>query len=93
MLRPLRAGVQIAQRLNHQSGPLANTKQIARSGAKKHLDDWLTLRRENDHAAARMPKLIHPFAQNKTLARVTLKFADNVGEVLISGPAVRQITR
>ena len=34
-----------------------------------HLDDLLTLRRENDHAPAKLPKLIHQFAQDKTLAR------------------------
>ena len=34
-----------------------------------HLHDLLTLRRENDHAPARLPKLLHQFAQDKTFAR------------------------
>jgi hypothetical protein len=34
-----------------------------------HFHDLLTLRRENDHAPARLPKLLHQFAQNKTFAR------------------------
>ena len=34
-----------------------------------HLHDLLTLRRENDHAPARLPQLLHQFAQDKTFAR------------------------
>jgi hypothetical protein len=40
-----------------------------RKSSLLHLHDLLTLRRENDHAPARLPKLIHQFAQDKTFAR------------------------
>ena len=40
----------------------------------------LTLRRENDHAPAKLPQLLHQFAQNKTLApaRAPAKYGDTV---------------
>jgi hypothetical protein len=34
-----------------------------------HFHDLLTLWRENDHAPARLPQLLHQFTQNKTFAR------------------------
>ncbi len=53
-----------------------------------HLHDLLTLRRENDHAPARLPKLLHQFAQDKTFARARPAAKDR-NTVLLSAARLR----
>src|ERR1700722_14545229 len=63
--------------VHHDDGAVSKFTLCEKTGDRRwrwktslrQLHNLLTLRRENDHASARLPKLFHQFAQDKTLAR------------------------
>src|ERR1019366_4003460 len=63
--------------VHHNDGAVSKFTLCEKTGDRRwrrkpgffHFHDLLTLWRENDHAPASLPKLLHQFAQNKTFAR------------------------